>query len=782
MIHLTKNCSINRADIDRSKLISDGDEMSWLLDRARSIFRRLGAWSKRRPFLVVPLVIIAVLAAIALGMAYFVPDKLRNIANWVGKQTNLIAQVLPATLPSPSKVDRAYWLPQNWSAQERYWFHHTSQGTTTFPVPYVWFLALERPELSLSHRGLRDDDYLRRLGFIPSPSSKNFGSNAAQYGYHDNEQPNSAAAKREWLSTPDNPDALPVGFAKLNGGIDPTTGGRYEDQLGLTCAACHTGHLEYKNVSIRFDGGPSMVNLGELERAVALSIGYTLKIPGRFGRFAQKVEELTGQTVDRDKLQKDLANTLERIVGQKTLENKLLASQGVDHVDEGFGRLDALNRIGNQVFFTNFLDKKTGVVPDSIFEQNFARHDAPVSFPPLWDTPFFLWAQYDASVFNELVRNAGEALGVNAKINMTSAASGRPLFRSSVEMLNIHRFEEMLRGPDPFEGGAASDKKFSGLVSPKWKDAEEKFPGDVAWSTNEKKIDEGRDLYRRHCFECHRGPVNDAKFNEKWPDDSFWKPENPDRTKKNEKNWIEIGGKHYFNVVQVPVAVIGTDRQQSRVLTERRVHLPTSLGIKSIDHLNKVGGCGLLPDQASEAPFVLALMAVVDKTVAQWLEDNNSPDDLRKAMRGPRPNCQNTRVFKAARSTNHGVESDILAIVPHYRARPLNGVWATAPYLHNGSVPTLADMLLPQDKRPKRFCIGSRQFDPVNVGLVRKDHEGDACAPGLTDFDVSLLGNSNRGHSFEGTETVVRKLPAGVIGPELSDDHRTSLVEYLKTL
>jgi hypothetical protein len=52
----------------------------------------------------------------------------------------------------------------------------------------------------------------------------------------------------------------------------------------------------------------------------------------------------------------------------------------------------------------------------------------------------------------------------------------------------------------------------------------------------------------------------------------------------------------------------------------------------------------------------------------------------------------------------------------------------------------------------------------------------------LTDFEVSLLGNSNRGHSFEGEETDVRKLPSGIIGPELTDDERRSLVEYLKTL
>ena len=495
--------------------------------------------------------------------------------------------------------------------------------------------------------------------------------------------------------------------------------------------------------------------------------------------FARKVEELSGHPVDREKLEKDLQRTLDKIFGQKKLENRLLAQQKSDHVDEGFGRLDALNRIGNQVFFTNFLNPKTGSVTDPNFERNFARHDAPVSFPPIWDTPHFLWAQYDASVLNELVRNAGEALGVNAKVNMTASASGRPLFGSSVNMLNIHRFEEMLRGANPFEGEA----KFKGLVAPKWSDAQAKFPGDTAWATDNKLIERGRNLYRVHCFECHRGPVNDKKFDQEWPNDSFWKLENPDRTQKKEKNWVEIGGQNYFNVVQVPVATIGTDRQQSRVLTERRVYLPESLGVAAIDHLNKVGNCKLLPEEAADAPYVLALMAVVDKTIEQWFVDNGTPENVRTKMRGPRLNCQNTRVFVAARTHSEGkVDQDVLSIAPHYRARPLDGVWATAPYLHNGSVPTLTDMLVPQDKRPKKFCVGSREFDPVHVGLVRKTNESDPCAAGLTDFDVSPLGNSNRGHSFEGKETNVRKLPAGVVGPELSDDDRRSLVEYLKTL
>ena len=52
-----------------------------------------------------------------------------------------------------------------------------------------------------------------------------------------------------------------------------------------------------------------------------------------------------------------------------------------------------------------------------------------------------------------------------------------------------------------------------------------------------------------------------------------------------------------------------------------------------------------------------------------------------------------------------------------YKGRSLNGIWATAPYLHNGSVPTLWDLLNPVEKRPKSFKIGVREFNPVNVGF-----------------------------------------------------------------
>ena len=69
--------------------------------------------------------------------------------------------------PKPSKVT---WLEQNWSAEDRFWFHHAAQGTTTFPIPYEWFVALEQPRfLGFEADLLIEPEYLDSFGFIPSP-------------------------------------------------------------------------------------------------------------------------------------------------------------------------------------------------------------------------------------------------------------------------------------------------------------------------------------------------------------------------------------------------------------------------------------------------------------------------------------------------------------------------------------------------------------------------------------------------------------------------------------
>lgn len=96
-----------------------------------------------------------------------------------------------------------------------------------------------------------------------------------------------------------------------------------------------------------------------------------------------------------------------------------------------------------------------------------------------------------------------------------------------------------------------------------------------------------------------------------------------------------------------------------------------------------------------------------------------------------------------------------------YKTQPLAGIWATAPYLHNGSVPNLYELLLPPEQRSKKFYVGSREFDPKKVGYV------SGPSPGAYEFDASVLGNSNSGHTY---------------GTTITEEERWDLIEYLKTL
>jgi hypothetical protein len=98
-----------------------------------------------------------------------------------------------------------------------------------------------------------------------------------------------------------------------------------------------------------------------------------------------------------------------------------------------------------------------------------------------------------------------------------------------------------------------------------------------------------------------------------------------------------------------------------------------------------------------------------------------------------------------------------------YVAVPLDGVWLRAPYLHNGSVPSLADLLEPPERRPREFWRGYDVYDPANVGFVSSGSESRRIG---TLHDVAKPGNSHAGHLY---------------GTELPAESKRALLEFLKT-
>ena len=102
--------------------------------------------------------------------------------------------------------------------------------------------------------------------------------------------------------------------------------------------------------------------------------------------------------------------------------------------------------------------------------------------------------------------------------------------------------------------------------------------------------------------------------------------------------------------------------------------------------------------------------------------------------------------------------------VDGYVAVLLDGIWLRGPYLHNGSVPTLKDLLRKAEDRPEKFFRGYDLIDPKNIGFVSSGAMAEKV--GVL-YDTKVSGNSNVGHNY---------------GTDLPEDQKEALLEYLKTL
>jgi mono/diheme cytochrome c family protein len=99
-----------------------------------------------------------------------------------------------------------------------------------------------------------------------------------------------------------------------------------------------------------------------------------------------------------------------------------------------------------------------------------------------------------------------------------------------------------------------------------------------------------------------------------------------------------------------------------------------------------------------------------------------------------------------------------------YLSVPLDGVWLRAPYLHNGSVPNMSELLSPPEQRSKIFYRGYDVYDQANMGFVTSGPQAEL--EGFR-YDTSVVGNSNQGHTY---------------GSDLNAADKQALIEYLKTL
>ncbi len=470
-----------------------------------------------------------------------------------------------------------------------------------------------------------------------------------------------------WPVTPRNPDGLPIGFVRDQEGS--------RAWMGFTCAACHTNVISYQGRAILIDGAPTLADLSGFVRALVDAMEKNQEGP-KFDRLAERIP---GQP--RDQL-------LARLKEETAALRRRLDYDPSDPA-YGYGRLDAFGQIFNEVT-SHALD-----IPG-----NAHPADAPVSYPFLWDTPQSDRVQWPGVAQNTppvgaLTRNLGEVLGVFAQLDVEP---GPPpgVYLSSGRLPELAMLENQLKR----------------LWRPSWVEAGmPAIQPDLAL--------QGRELYRTSCESCHHLIAD---------------PRDPTRKIK---------------VVMTPVGEIGTDPrmvtnalragQLTGRLEGRKVRglmgAPLQHEAMSVDILsNVVAGtlitdpldtieaiiidtCGLTGVELEAAPPEATSPGTKLETLLRRARDHNRSvieraRTCQQALHAGAAMGREDLMRRFEAEANGATQGGEDGLVPAYKARPLDGIWATAPYLHNGSVPTLADLLKAPDERPKTFRVGSREFDP----------------------------------------------------------------------
>lgn len=539
------------------------------------------------------------------------------------------------------QLDELVYLEQNWSNADREWFYFIDQGSRL--MPYRIFKNLEQIN---SEELLRDSFNLLQYGFLSAKKSSS------------------------------NPDGLPVGFTVA------------EDYLGLTCAACHTQQLKYKDKFIRIDGGQSMMDLPMFLTAISSAMQATLDDDKKYARFEKRVLGESYSVNSSTRLKQEFQDYL---VVRK--ENNRRNHTDVTY---GYSRLDAFGAILNKGLLL------TGV------KDNFNPPDAPTSYPYIWDTPQHDYVEWDGSQSNAhvgaLARNVGEVIGVFGDVEPVTKKwlyffdGGYP---SSIKVGNLRDME----------------KKVATLHSPLWP---EFFP-----EIDQEKAKTGRVLYEKHCLSCHQ---------------------DIDRTDPDRK----------IQTRMITLDKIKTDPWMAK----NAIYLRGKTGI--FEGRPRFYSAGDVMGKEEPALYIA-------NHIMGGVLTNNPLQSLlaiRDSKKLGHPDEIHPPKFVDDGIIARGEEVSVKALLA-YKARPLNGVWAGAPYLHNGSIPNLYELLLPPEQRTKSFYIGSWEFDAVKVGYVDEQRAGSFF------FDTRLKGNSNAGHEYA----------TGEYGTTpFTEEEIWSLVEYMKTL
>ena len=474
-----------------------------------------------------------------------------------------------------------------------------------------------------------------------------------------------------------------------------------QEMAGMTCAACHTRQIVVGDQQYRIDGGPALVDFQALLVDLVDAVGRVRATNASFATFAATV---LGPNAPAKKVKQ-----LRTDVDLWYLRENAMRSNAFPTPVWGIGRLDAVSMI-----FDRLTGLDLGKPPSYLIEKNIMIADAPVRYPFLWNAPKQDYTQWPGFAANGsdiygLARNTGEVMGVFGT------------FRPKKSFFHLFGIDFIGKGTSHqqstnFDGLLKLEDLVQKIGAPKWP-----WPVDQTLAARGKQIYDGPNS----CASCH----GETPGKKRVPGQSTW---------------------------ATPLLDVGTDSHQYDILARE-----SDPGVLTGAHIPF-----LMPPIKNPATSFSLLGGSVGGSILQsgsWVPAIWGT--LIAAKPGPKGPAPSNDVKQAL---NDSFNDD--AIVPKdgkylYESRVLYGIWATAPYLHNGSVASLADLLKPADQRAASFLVGP-YYDTQAIGLA-------AVQPGLngsrvtTGCDQRNSGNSRCGHEF---------------GTSLPDADKKALLEYLKTL
>jgi mono/diheme cytochrome c family protein len=638
----------------------------------------------------------------------------RNAPQWrlttfIAGAVMLFATTASVAQQQPIFVDQG----PEWNAALRADFYTRDQGSRM--IPLAWLKALKQPN---GQPFLADS--LSRYGYLPNPD-------------------------------PLNRDKLPIGFS--------ASGPRGLEVVGMTCSACHTRQIMVDGRAYRIDGGPGIVDFQTLLTDLETAVDGVLKVPGAFQTFAAEVLKATNPSPE------DVAE-LRKDVDAWYLRYHTLMSRALPKDNPwGPARLDAVGMIFNRLTGLDL-----GPAPSFLIPENIKVADAPVRYPFLWNAPIQDQTQWPGFADNgsdilALARNLGEVFGVFGQ------------FEPKKDFLLV---DFLNNNSANFDGLSRLEDLIKALRPPKWP-----WAVDIALAAQGKAIFE-RPTAQGGCAACHGIRPGKVRF----PGQETWDtPVQNVGTDTREYNIIAWTAK--TGVLEGAFIPVLTDPLEETDLAINVLRLSVLGSI--IEHFATGGGIPAAAARIAESPedkrqairdkiaaargelgaVRQRIDAVRDRLEARLRERGarRAPPqalppqlrDLEGAFRIPQNIPSPSPTAGARTAAEQGPPAGA------YESRVLQGIWATAPYLHNGSVPTLADLLKPAAQRAKAFKIGNN-YDIANVGLAADQTQFNftLTTTGCATPQELNSGRSNCGHEF-GTTT-------------LNDAEKKALLEYLKTL